>query len=592
MIKDWLKTIRSMYRLRYIVGYNGFIYKLKLLPLIGRLLPDDLYSIGFFKVIYAIWKFIAEFFMLFFLKVLGLSGIYAFSFIMRELAESSPEEIGGVSIAQFQGTQFMMLFLAYAFAGILINTNLFSYTPEKEYAVFMLRMDAKKINISYFALNLAALFIGYSGVNLFFGIISGMPFLMWFFTPLLAVAIKLAGAGIKLGIINLKRRIGLKVASGKSELVGIFFKVFIGFTIITAVLIMSFNAYCPPVFVLPVIAAVTAVLAVAGFFAVKDFDPYLHKQLLAGSKETYEVEKKSYKSPDRTKRLKKVNKVSAIDTRVSSNKKGFAFLNQVFARRYRSVISVRPIVISLVIAVIFALICIDLYIEYGQDFGQQAASECLKNNIVNFLTFQGYQDSLRPIVTGDAEIQDFFMGLFDTNLLAFFWLIALSNGTTKLTQTMFINCDRCLMSFSFYKSPAQIVKLYKIRITEAIKLNLAPAIVLGLVFDVFVFMFGGQRYPGQYLVIPVAFVLMSALCSVHLLTLYYLLQPYTENIKVKNHLHTVLEVVSETLVIAVCWIPVKGWILVPVLIILNALYIFLASKLVAKISPKHWKVRT
>ena len=592
MIKNWLKTMRSMYRLRYIVGYNGFIYKLKLLPLIGRLLPDDLYSIGFFKVIYAVWKFISEFFMLFFLKVLGLSGIYAFSFIMRAMAENNPEEIGDMSVGQFQGTQFMMLFLAYAFAGILINTNLFSYSPEKEYAVFMLRMDAKKINTSYFVLNLAALFIGYSGVNLVLGIISGMPFLMWFFTPLLGVTIKLAGAGVKLGIINLKRKIGLKVASGKRELVSVFFKVFIGFNVITAVLIMSVNAYCPPVFVLPVIAAVTAVLAAAGFFAVKDFDPYLHKQLLAGAKETYEVEKKSYKSPDRTKRLKKVNKVSAIDTRLSSNKKGFAFLNQVFARRYRSVISVRPVVISLVIAVIFALICIDLYIEYGQDFGQQAASECLKNNIINFLTFRGYQDTLRPIVTGDAEIQDFFMGLFDTNLLAFFWLIAISNATTKMTQTMFINCDRCLMSFSFYKSPAQIVKLYKIRIAEAVKLNLAPAIVLGLVFNIVTFMFGGQRYPGQYLIIPAAFVLMSALCSVHLLTLYYLLQPYTENIKVKNHLHTVLEVVSETLVIAICWIPVKGWILVPVLVILNLLYIFLATKLVAKISPKHWRVRT
>ena len=592
MIKDWFKTIRSMYRLRYIVGYNGFIYKLKLLPLIGRLLPDDLYSIGFFKVIYAIWKFIAEFFMLFFLKVLGLSGIYAFSFIMRELAESSPEEIGGVSIAQFQGTQFMMLFFAYAFAGILLNTNLFSYTPEKEYAVFMLRMDARRINISYFVLNLMALFIGYSGVNLVFGIISGMPFLMWFFTPLIAVLIKLAGAGIKLGIINLKRKLGAKIASGKSELVGIFFKVFIGFNIITAVLIMSFNAYCPPVYVLPVISGVIAVLAIAGFFVIRDFDAYAHKQMLSRSKETYDVEKSSYKSPDRTKRLKKVNKVSAVDTRVSSNKKGFAFLNQVFARRYRSVISVRPVVISLVIAVIFALICIDLYIEYGQDFGQQAASECLKNNIINFLTFQGYQDSLRPLVTGDAYLQDFFMGLFDTNLLAFFWLVAIFNGTTKLTQTMFINCDRCLMSFSFYKTPAQIVKLYKIRIAEAVKLNLAPAIVLGLVFDIFVFMFGGQRYPGQYLIIPIAFVLMSALCSVHLLTLYYLLQPYTENIKVKNHLHTVLEVVSETIVVAVCWVPVKGWILVPVLVILNALYIFLATKLVAKISPKHWRVRT
>ncbi len=592
MIRGWLKTISSMYRLRYIVGYNGFIYKLKLLPLIGRLLPDDLYSIGFFKFIYAVWKFITEFFMLFFLKVLGLSGIYAYSFIMRSLADNNPEEIGGMSPGQFQGMTFMWLFLAYAFAGVLMNTNLFSYTPEKEYAVFMLRMDAKKINTSYFVLNLAALFIGYAGVNLFFGIISGMPFLMWFFTPLLGVAIKLAGAGVKLSIINMKRRLGLKIASGKIELVGVFFKVFIGFTAVMVVMIMTVNAYCPPVYILPVIAAVITVLAVAGFFVIRDFDPYAHKQLLAGAKETYNVEKKSCKSPDRTKRLKKVNKVSAVDTRVSSDKTGFAFLNQVFARRYRSVISIRPVVVSIVIVVIFALICIDLYIEYSQDFGQQAASECLKNNIINFLTLQGYHDDLRPLVTGDAEFQEFFMNLMDNNLMAFFCLIALFNGTTKLTQTMFINCDRSLMSFSFYKMPDQIVKLYKIRIMESVRLNLAPAVVLGLVFNIVTFMFGGQRYPCQYLLVPIAFVLMSALCSAHLLTLYYLLQPYTENIKVKNHVYTVMEVVSEAVTIAVCWIPAPAWILVPALIALNALYIFLATKLVRKFSPKHWRVRT
>lgn len=592
MIKSWFKTISSMYRLRYIVGYNGFIYKLKLLPLIGRLLPDDLYSIGFFKFIYAIWKFISEFFMLFFMKVLGLSGIYAFSFIMRTLADNNPDEIGGLTPGQFQGMTFMWLFLAYAFAGLLINTNLFSYSPEKEYAVFMLRMDARRINIAFFILDLAALFIGYSGVNLFFGIISGMPFLMWFFTPLLAVLIKLAGTGIKLGIINLKRRLGLKIASGKAELAGIFFKVFIGFTVITAVLVMAFNAYTTPSYVLPVIAAAITLLAAVGIFVIKGFDPYAHKQLLALAKDTYDVEKSSYKSPDRTKRLKKVNKVNAIDTNVTSNKKGFAFLNQVFSRRYRSVIGVRPVVISIVIAVIFALICIDLHIEYGQDFGQQAASDCLKNNIINFLTLRGYQDTLRPLVTGDAEFQTFFMNALDTNLMAFFCLIALFNGTTKLTQTMFINCDRCLMSFSFYKAPDQIVKLFRVRIAEAIKLNIAPAAVLGVIFNIVIFMFGGQRYSGQYLLVPIAFVLMSALCSTHLLTLYYLLQPYTENIKVKNHVYTVMEGVSEAVTIAMCWIPAPAWVLIPALIALNALYIFLATKLVRKFSPKHWRVRT
>ena len=44
MLKNWLKIIRNIMKLRYIIGYNGFVFRLKTLPLIGSSLPDALYG--------------------------------------------------------------------------------------------------------------------------------------------------------------------------------------------------------------------------------------------------------------------------------------------------------------------------------------------------------------------------------------------------------------------------------------------------------------------------------------------------------------------------------------------------------------------
>ena len=304
------------------------------------------------------------------------------------------------------------------------------------------------------------------------------------------------------------------------------------------------------------------------------------------------MEWRSYEKHDNTKSLKKVNKVRKGEIRMQSNKKGFAFLNEIFCRRYRTVMGVKPVITSIVLVFFFLLFALDLFIEYSQDFGQQAAVDSLVNNIINYLTFGSYQDTLKPLITGSAEFENFFMEVFDSHLLLLFPFLVGFDATTKMTQTMFINCDRSLMSFSFYKEPSKIAELYKIRLREAVKLNLAPAITLGIISSTMVFLFGGQRYFGQYLLIPAAYVLMSALFSVHLMTLYYLLQPYTENIKIKNHFHTVLIVISGTLVFVLCWIPAAAWLLVIILAALLALYVFFATKLVRKYSPKHWRVRT
>lgn len=53
------------------------------------------------------------------------------------------------------------------------------------------------------------------------------------------------------------------------------------------------------------------------------------------------------------------------------------------------------------------------------------------------------------------------------------------NRGTGFTKALFMNCDHSLLTYSFYKQPKFILKLFQIRLREIIKVNLLPALVIG-----------------------------------------------------------------------------------------------------------------
>ena len=74
MFKEFRKILVKVLHLRSIIGYNSLVFALKKTPLIGKILPDRLYSTTFLKVIYWIFHVIREVFALFFTKMAGLAG--------------------------------------------------------------------------------------------------------------------------------------------------------------------------------------------------------------------------------------------------------------------------------------------------------------------------------------------------------------------------------------------------------------------------------------------------------------------------------------------------------------------------------------
>ena len=65
MLNEFRKTLFKVIHLRSIIGYNSLVFALRKTPLIGKLIPDELYGTQFLKVIYWIFHVIIDMFMLF-----------------------------------------------------------------------------------------------------------------------------------------------------------------------------------------------------------------------------------------------------------------------------------------------------------------------------------------------------------------------------------------------------------------------------------------------------------------------------------------------------------------------------------------------
>ena len=108
MFKEFRKTLAKVMHLRSVVGYNSLVYALKKTPLIGKVLPDRLYSTTFLKVIYWVVHIIREVFALFFTKMAGLGSVYVASLIVVTLYYSV--DLMGDMTKQYAFGMFALLF--------------------------------------------------------------------------------------------------------------------------------------------------------------------------------------------------------------------------------------------------------------------------------------------------------------------------------------------------------------------------------------------------------------------------------------------------------------------------------------------------
>ena len=126
------------------------------------------------------------------------------------------------------------------------------------------------------------------------------------------------------------------------------------------------------------------------------------------------------------------------------------------------------------------------------------------------------------------------------NLSWVIFILYFINRGAVITQAMFFNCDHAMLTFNFYREPRVILELFKKRLKMLIRINLIPTLVIGIGL-VFLLYLSSGKFLLDYVMIFVLILAMSIFFSVHYLVIYYLLQPYSKEMQMKDFRYSIVQ---------------------------------------------------
>lgn len=174
----------------------------------------------------------------------------------------------------------------------------------------------------------------------------------------------------------------------------------------------------------------------------------------------------------------------------------------------------------------------------------------------------------------------------------FTFIMYLINRGTGFTRALFMNCDHSLLTYSFYKQSGFVLKLFQIRLREIMKINAVPALVIGTGLALILYVSGGTDNPLNYVVLLVSILAMSLFFSIHYLTVYYLLQPYTAGTEMKSATYRIVMILTYAACYAMMNLRLPILIFGVACIAFCVLYSVIACILVYKFAPRTFRLRT
>ena len=520
------KTLRFSFSLRNTYRVNSILFAIKQIPLIKRLLPDALYGVRglkiFANILSVMWEVIAAFlgkFLYFITMVCGIGILYK-------------------NVPADQAFLHILLFLTVI--GAYMNTSMFNPTRDKYYAMIQLRMNAREYTLVNYGYAILKVLAGFLPFSIIFGIQRDVPFWFCMLIPFSVAGLKLSVAAYSLWDYE---RSGFVYNENKLRK---------HLWIFAAVLLVLAYALPAVGIVLPsaVSMAVMLLFILAGVFSIRKIISFGHyrevnQELLVQVTNQMDVVKQAARTAS--------DKSISTDVSITSHRRGFEYLNELFIKRHRKILWKSTIRIAGICSILScaAVIALIMAPEAGKGVNE----------------------------------------LIMTWLPYFAFIMYAINRGTGFTRALFMNCDHSLLTYSLYKRPGFILKLFRIRLREIMKINALPAVVIGAGLCVILYVSGGTENPLNYVVLFVSILCMSLFFSIHYLTIYYLLQPYNAGTEMKSGMYQIILSVTYL----VCFFLMR--VRLPILVFGIActafcvVYSVTACILVYRFAPKTFRLR-
>jgi len=464
-------TLKTSFQIDITYAINSFIATINRTPIIKEFVSDNLYRNELAKKWIRLLAIFCTTLRMIIGKIFYFSVIYGvLYFLFRDVTKEL----------------FIHTFFFFSMIGMLINSHILSVGKKKYYAIILMKMNAKKYVTAYFVYDmLTTFFLNFGGLAIFCTGLFKMNLLFPILLSFLVVFLKIIGEAISIYFYQkTKTLLGSKLSVYFTILIlGLFASLALPYFGI----ILNLSVYVP----ISLFLFFLAFFACFYILSIKEYQSMYKKintlQAIMNQENAtaynrqliVEMNKKDYK----------------INEKKLKGKKGYAYFNTIFFLRHKVILSNSANMFALFSFLAFGLLSIILIMEPNE---QQTVLNFLENN--------------------------------------FSWIILIMyfvNRGAIMTQAMFYNCDRSMLTFRFFKEPKGILNLFRERLKTMIWVNLPPAIVIATGVLAILIICTHTFLP-SYLFVFISVITLSIFFSTHHLVLYYLLQPYNTSMEMKS----------------------------------------------------------
>ena len=497
-----MPNFTHIFQLRIALGYNYFMYGLQKIPLLGRLIPDSVFKA---KTIKTFMTFMALLF--FILKQVFKKVNYFFWVFGISLVLAKP--LSYLSISE-EGSFLLLLMMTSLGLGTIIK-NVDLYTPSQEAAlcIKIYGMDGKSYYKSLFLFqDLPEFFFFALGLSIALKLIGLNPIGGLYFTILALGLRQLVRYGMlrslaKKEVADLEENTGSLLLKGSLGSL-VFYGLVIFIHWLTKSPVENFF-YSLPALLLGLVFLVSAYW---GQYQGEILNQVSQKTLTA----------KMSKNGTEADAVKIAMELDDKDLNLSQEEEfkdlhGVEYLNEIFyhrlSKKFFKMVRTRLIILSILVLVGLAAIV----------YFQETILASIKKDQVDINTAL-LQFAPAVIIYGSS-------------------ILYVSSEVVRLS---FYHLDRTLMGDPLYRSPKLVVYTLKVRLKKILKMNL-PLILLVYAFTLAL---KGilPMISWETIGILVAWEsLLMVFFSLHYLYMYYILQPFNVDLKVKNPIFMLIEAV-------------------------------------------------
>lgn len=535
-----LQTARSIYQIRSSSGVNWFMYYLKRLPLAKKLVKDSVYEDMELKrilsvmvsVVKTIWRFLTK------LMYVGL-----FIYLPARLVGGTETERLGLFWYIFVILSFLTVFLTSA--------KVLEPKRDKYICVKLMGLSADRYMKATLLQYLITFFLTFLPAVVLFSSLLGAPI-----SQGVLFTILLTGWRLVVEVVNL-------VAFDRAGLIIVKNNALIWLGILGGNALAYLSLLKPAwaewsdkvVFSLPAVVLITLLGAGAALYLA--YYPRYRDAVAAVNKSDEPLLNLGKMMADSKSADVKTREQDFTEAELTSgkfeSKTGYDYLNALFFERHRRLM-VQPVKLRLaIVGVCFAA---------GLVFLQLAAEK-------------------------SAEFAQLLIGA----LPAFIFVMHMLSIGERVCKAMFYNCDNSLLRYGYYREKQVLLKNFRVRLLRIILLNLIPAAVICVALVILVRMSGIEWPIPDMAFYLLAILGLSVFFSVHHLFMYYIFQPYTTEVGMKNPFYFIIN--SVVLFLCIIALQIQRAPAGFALIVLGAtvLYTALALTLVYRLSPRTFRVK-